>query len=71
MTKWRVTKPVTKHGVYYAAGEIYDDSSSVVGSLQRIFHWEKVDDPKPKAAAASRKKVSSRKPTEKKPRLKK
>ncbi len=53
MTKWRVTRPITKYGVYYAAGSIQDDSSSVVGSLQRMYHWEKV------AAGSDRQKPSS------------
>ncbi len=67
MTKWRVTKPITKHGVYYAKGEIHDDSSSVVGSLQRMFHWEKVDDPQPKTVKSE----TAAKPRAKKPRIKK
>jgi hypothetical protein len=43
----RVTKPVTKFGRYYAAGDIVDDPTAVELSLARLFMWETVDDSKP------------------------
>lgn len=46
----RVTKPVTKHGRVYAAGEIIDNPTSVEQSLGRLFGWETVSDPSPQLA---------------------
>ena len=60
MTKYRVTRPITKYGVYYADGEIHDDSSSVVASLARTYGWVKVEPVKAKPkAAAPRKRAGS------------
>ena len=44
----RVTRPITKYGRYYAAGEILDEPlTSVERSLKNLLQWEKVDDPEP------------------------
>ena len=43
----RVTQPITKHGRYYAAGEIIDNPTSVERSLARLNKWETVSDPAP------------------------
>ncbi len=45
----RVTKPITKYGRYYAAGEIITDPSGEEWSMFRLYGWEKVDDPEPLA----------------------
>jgi hypothetical protein len=43
----RVTKPITKFGRYYAAGEIIDTPTPVEASLARLLQWETVSDSKP------------------------
>ncbi len=43
----RVTKPVTKYGRYYAAGETISEPSGLEWSMYRLLGWEQVDDSKP------------------------
>ena len=43
----RVTKAITKYGVYYAVGDIIDEPSSVEDSLRRLLKWELVSDSAP------------------------
>ncbi len=43
----RVTKPVTKYGRYYAAGEVLTDLTGEEWSMYRLYGWEKVSDPEP------------------------
>ncbi len=43
----RVTKPITKYGRYYAAGELITEPSGLEWSMCRLYGWEQVDDPKP------------------------
>lgn len=43
----RVTKPITKYGRYYAAGELIADPSGEEWSMYRLYGWEQVSDPKP------------------------
>ena len=43
----RVTRPITKYGRYYAAGEVIDEPTPVEASLSRLLQWEQVEDPKP------------------------
>jgi len=43
----RVTKPITKYGRYYAAGEVLPEPSGLEWSMCRLYGWEKVEDPKP------------------------
>ncbi len=45
---FRVTRPITKYGRYYAAGEILNEPlTSVERSLKNLLQWEKVEDPEP------------------------
>lgn len=45
----RVTNAKTKHGVYYAAGDVIE-STPYNDSLRRLFKWEIVSDPTPSLA---------------------
>ena len=42
----RVTNPITKHGRYYAAGEIIEQPTQSEHSYRRLYGWELVDDSK-------------------------
>ena len=44
--KWRVTKPITIQGRYYAAGEVVE-ASPQIDSYRRMLHWVAVDDDTP------------------------
>jgi len=39
----KVTRPITKAGRYYKAGEVIADPSSVELSLARLYGWTKVE----------------------------
>ena len=43
----RVTNPKTKHGRYYAMGEVIEQPTSREHSMRRIYGWELVDDSVP------------------------
>ena len=43
----RVTKAVTKYGVYYAVGDVIDNPTGLHDSLRRIYGWEILDDSPP------------------------
>ena len=43
----RVTKPITKHGRVYAAGEIIDNPTSSEQSMRRLYQWEIIRDSAP------------------------
>jgi hypothetical protein len=47
----RVTKAVTKYGVYYAVGDVIDNPTSVEDSLRRIYGWEVLADSPPSIKA--------------------
>lgn len=51
----RVTNAKTKHGRYYAAGEIIEHPTSREESYRRLYGWEIVDDPAPSSLAGMRK----------------
>ena len=38
----KVTKPITKYGRYYTAGEVLDSPSSLEQSLGRLLGWKTV-----------------------------
>ena len=40
----RVTNAVTRHGRYYATGEVIDNPTSEQASLGRLFKWEQVSE---------------------------
>ena len=43
----RVTRAITKHGHYYALGDIIDEPTSVEQSYARLNKWEIISDPAP------------------------
>jgi hypothetical protein len=47
----RVTKAVTKYGVYYAVGDIIDNPSGLHDSLRRLYGWEVLADSPPSIKA--------------------
>lgn len=40
---YRVTKPVTKYGRKYLAGQVVDHPTSTEDSLARLFGWETIE----------------------------